>query len=140
MAVTTIVFGALLAALGLGGWAATGMQHPTALIPAGLGVVWGALGGLALKDSLRKHAMHLAAALGLLGLLGACFMLARKIPQLITEGRLTHPDGTDSSASFVANAVMAVLCAAFVGLCVRSFIDARRRRKAGAEAPAPATR
>jgi hypothetical protein len=38
---------------------------------------------------------------------------------------------------------MAVLCAAFVGLCVKSFLDARRRRKAGpvaAEAAQQSTR
>jgi len=139
--VITIVFGALLALLGLGGWAGTGMAHPTALIPAGVGVLLGLLGALALKDNLRKHAMHAAAAVGLLGLLGAAYMVVRKIPQLAAEGRLTHENGTDATFSFVANCVMAGLCGVFVGLCVKSFVDARiRRRKADAAAAETAAR
>ena len=136
---TSIVFGLLLAILGAWGFFGTGMQHPTALIPAGVGLVLVVLGAVAARgESVRKHAMHAAAAVGLLGFLGSAFMIARKVPQLVTEGRLTHPDGTSATDSFLANCTMAALCGVFVGLCVKSFIDARRRRrKAEAEAAGP---
>ena len=53
--------------LGLAGFYGTGATHYTALIPAGFGALFLVLGLLALKASLRKHAMHVAAMLGLLG-------------------------------------------------------------------------
>jgi hypothetical protein len=101
----TIVFGAVLVLLGLGGYFGSDTQSMTALIPAFFGVPLALLGLLALKDSLRKHAMHLAAMVGLLGFLGAAGSLINKL-----------------------QALMAIVCAVFVGLCVRSFIQARRSR------------
>jgi len=35
----------------------------------------------------------------------------------------------------MANCAMAALCGVFVALCVKSFIDVRRRRKAGEGSP-----
>ncbi|HBI43168.1 MAG TPA: hypothetical protein DDY78_09980 [Planctomycetales bacterium] len=135
MADTSIVFGILLAILGLYGFFTTGMVHFTALIPAGVGLVLAVLGAVGRKEALRKYAMHAAAAVGMLGFLGSAFMIVRKIPQLVTEGRLTHADGTSATDSFMANCAMAALCGVFVALCVKSFIDVRRRRKAGEGSP-----
>ena len=47
MANPSIVFGLLLAILGAWGFFGTGMQHPTALIPAGVGLVLIVLGAVA---------------------------------------------------------------------------------------------
>lgn len=138
MADSTVVFGLLLAILGAWGFFGTGMTHYTALIPAAVGVALVSLGVAARREGFRKHAMHAAAAVALLGFLGSAFMIARKVPQLVTEGRLTHADGSSATDSFLANCAMAALCGAFVGLCVKSFIDARRRRrKEEAEAAGP---
>ncbi len=118
-----ITFGGLLIALGFGGWFATGQESPTALIPAGFGLLLAALGLLARKENLRKHAMHGAAMVGLLGLLGSARGLMG-LPALL-GGTAERP------AAVISQTLMAVLCAVFVWLCVRSFIAVRRAREAG---------
>ncbi len=129
MAIPTIVCGLILTAIGSYGYLnatpnAEGKVSPTALIPAVIGVLILVCGALALKDGLRKHAMHFAAMLGVLGFLGG---FAPPIRQLATgkELNLTAP-------AAVAGLAMSLVCAAFVGLCVRSFIAARKARQAGA--------
>lgn len=135
MPVVSIVFGVLLVALGvwgrfggdLGLWEPLGFTAPenlsgTALIPAYMGAALVVLGLLALKESLLKHAMHLAAMIGVLGLLAAC-------GRLIATGNFKGVAGTSLT-------LMALLSALFVALCVNSFIQSRRRRRAAA-APAP---
>lgn len=123
MSSITIAFGVLLIALGLIGFVSTGSTHHTALIPAYAGLVLIVLGILARKDSFRKHAMHAAVMVGLLGFLGnltalpACFTL-------ITGGSIEHP------AAPIARGIKALSCAIYVGLCVRSFIQARKARLA----------
>src|SRR5215467_9296051 len=67
MANVTIGFGLVLAALGVGGYVATGRTSLTALIPLAFGLVLVVCGALARREALRKHAMHAAAVLGLLG-------------------------------------------------------------------------
>jgi hypothetical protein len=116
----TVVFGLLLIALGVGGYVGTGSEHPTALIPAGFGVVLALLGLLSLKNNLRKHAMHLAAMVGLLGAIGGAVTLI--LPVL--KGTPSDPVASGCKAA------MTVLCLVFVGLCVNSFVQARRRRAA----------
>jgi hypothetical protein len=116
MASTTIVFGLLLTALGLAGYFLTGTSV-TALIPAFFGVILLVLGLLARSDSIRKHAMHAAAAVALIGCLGALFSLFRA------------PLATRPALAVFSQAAMAVLTAAFVALCVRSFRAARRARR-----------
>jgi hypothetical protein len=119
--VLTILFGILLTALGLWGRFGTeqGAKSITALIPAFVGAPLIVLGLLALKESLLKHAMHAAAVVGLLGLLGAAGDVVRRL----------KGDGIGGASGFSVLAMLA-LCAAFVALCVNSFIQARRRRRA----------
>ena len=127
MAAITLVCGIVLIAIGVAGYFMQEAQppSPTALIPAGVGIVFLVLGLLAYKDNLRKHAMHLAAALGLVGFAAA---LARLLPKVF-RGELTL------SLATVCLALMAIICAVFVGLCVNSFIQARRRRSQGGPGP-----
>lgn len=127
----TLLFGALLIALGVGGYAAASAgvlgakASVTAMIPAFVGVVLAGLGGLALQNSIRKHAMHAAAAVGLLGCLAGAGRGLPGLPALV--------QGTsDKPLAVILTLSMAVLCGVFVGLCVKSFIDARRRRQAEA--------
>lgn len=129
MPVVAMLFGALLTALGLWGRFATdkGGASVTSLIPAFVGLPLIFLGLLALKESMLKHAMHAAAALGLIGFLAAG---ARLIVVLVKSGKVEGPGPTST-------AIMTGLCGVFVLLCVNSFLAARRRRKAHAEAGAP---
>ena len=66
--------------------------------------------------------MHAAAAVGTLGAVAA----ALRLIMVLATGRVP------STLGLVSLLGMLVLCGAFVALCVRSFIDARRRREAGA--------
>jgi hypothetical protein len=124
--IITVVFGVLLTGLGLWGRFGTegGQNSITSLIPAFVGVPLIGLGLLALKESLLKHAMHAAAALGLLGFLAAGGRLVGKLAS----------DGQVQGAAGVSTAVMTALCGVFVALCVNSFIQARRRRRAREQA------
>jgi hypothetical protein len=93
----------------------------TALIPTFFGIPLTALGLLARDERRLKLAMHLSTVLALLGLLGS----ARGIPgavALAAGGEVARP------AAAVVQAAMAVLCAAFLALAVKSFIDVRRDR------------
>jgi hypothetical protein len=120
---TTILIGAVLIALGLVGWFGSGGASVTALIPAFFGVVLLLLGVVARKEQYRKHAMHAAVIVGLLGFLGSARGLVQ-LPALIAGAEVARP------AAVIAQSIMAVLTGIFVALCVKSFIDARRNRAA----------
>jgi len=126
MARTAILFGILLvgvtlATIGVNG----GFKSPTVFIPAVFGALIALLGLVAMKESLRKHAMHAASAVGLLGGL-AC--LGMGVKQLAKIGTETQP----TASQFGSVWATAVLCLVFVFLCVQSFIRAKRERLAKA--------
>lgn len=129
MAVPTLITAILLIVVGVVGYAGqdpnpeTGKVSWTALIPAIVGGVLAICGLLAFNDKLRKHAMHFAAIVGLVGFLGGFMPLQR---QFKNTGTI---DVTKPSA--VSGILMILICAVFVGMCVNSFIQARRARKAG---------
>jgi hypothetical protein len=125
--IVSIVFGGALIALGVWGYTATDAKSVTALIPAFVGGALALLGLLALlKEGLLKHVMHAAAMIGLLGALAAA---GRFVPKVVKDGLDTNDPATISTGG------MTLLCAAFVGLCVNSFIQARRRRQAAGTRP-----
>jgi fluoride ion exporter CrcB/FEX len=121
LATTTIGFGIVLIVLGLGGYFGTDRVSPTALIPAAFGLLLAIFGALARDEKRRKMAMHIAVTVGLLGFLGTVSGLV-KLPALLSGGVVERP------AAVVSKSIMAVLMAVYVGMCVKSFIDARRRR------------
>ena len=118
MAITTIYCGVLLIIIGAAGYLygmSIGHASPTALIPAAFGILLAVLGFLArAKDDLRKHIMHAAVIIGLIGFLASLGSLFRNgIPTSLGAGPLSQ-------------IAMARVCLVFVVLCVKSFIDARR--------------
>lgn len=123
MAKLTLVFAVVLIALGLIGYIGTGSVHPTALIPAALGVLLGIFGTLAISpnESRRKLFMHINVTLGLLGFLGTIMGLIQWF-QMLGGAAVKNPPATESKAA------MALICLIYVALCVRSFIAARRAR------------
>lgn len=125
MARTTIVFGLVLIALGIAGYIGTAAVSITALIPVIFGAALAILGWLALNERYRKHAIHVAAAMAIVGFLGA-------VPGLIGLWDLISGAEVQRPAAVVSQSVMAVVMGFFVGLCVKSFIDARRARITGA--------
>lgn len=124
MAGVTMLIGGALVLLGVASYGMTEAKSVTALIPAFFGLPIALLGYLSRNDNLRKHVMHAAALLGLLGLLGSALMGLRGLPGLLA-GTAERPVAT------VTQLLMAGLCGLFVGLCVNSFVQARRARKQG---------
>lgn len=119
MAGTTIFTGLLLTLIGAVGYFASDADNPvTALIPAFVGVPILLLGLAATKEACRKHAMHFAVMLSLLGFLAAGGRLA----MVLVKG-----GGTTLGLSSLA--AMAVVCLVFTALCVKSFIDVRKARE-----------
>ena|SRR5215213_10049094 len=117
---TSITCGTLLIIIGILGYIAGVLnQTPsfTALIPAVFGLVLFLLGVFARKnEGLRKHLMHAAVLVALLGFIATAGRLISKM------GELSY------SAAVVAQVSMALVCLLFVILAVKSFVDARRNR------------
>jgi hypothetical protein len=125
----TILFGFALMALGAIGYLRT--DALTSLIPGYFGIPLCLFGFIGLwSDRFRMHVMHGAVLVSLIGFLVAVGRLAITVPAAISGGGFVHP-----TAAW-AVLLMALLCGAHVGLCVKSFIDARRRRKQAASTSA----
>jgi hypothetical protein len=120
MAKVTLVFAGLLMALGLAGYLGTGSQHPTALIPLWIGLLLGIFGVLAISpsESRRKIFMHINVTIGTLGLLAT-------IAEIIRTVLSSKPLDRIAMASKLS---LGILLLAYVLVCVRSFIAARRER------------
>ena len=115
---TSIACGTLLILIGILGYingVMTGHASVTALIPAMFGIVLLLLGVFARKsEGMRKHLMHAAVIVALLGFIATAGRLVSKM------GELTY------SAAVVSQVSMALVCLLFVILGVKSFADARR--------------
>ena len=125
MPIVTIVTGGLLSLLGILGYVFSDSRSLTALIPLAFGMPLELCGALALKPEFRKHAMHGASVVALLGTLGAA-PGAVKYLRMLTGGL----DGSRPLAAQV-QAAMFVISLLFLILCIRSFTAARARRQAG---------
>jgi hypothetical protein len=136
-----LIFGALLVTVGLVGYlgadapagsaadavtttGAEGAVSPasakTALIPALVGMALVLCGTIGLMPDARKHAMHVAAGVALLGFLAAAGRIG------MTIGKLMQGDISRASYFLIG---MALLCGAYVFLSVQSFRNARRERE-----------
>jgi hypothetical protein len=120
----TIGFGAVLCAIGLFGYfgSASESPSPTALIPCGFGVALIVCGFIGRQAGARKHAMHAAAAISLIGFLAAA---GRGVPKL---GMLVSDIPLSEKRPVRLIMLMAIVCLAHVIVCIGSFIAARRRR------------
>ena len=120
MTLTAVYCGGLLIIIGIVGYVyGLGIGHAslTALIPSAFGVVLAVLGIVGrLKEGMRKHLMHIAVLLALLGF-------------LLPTGRMLSSYNTLTfSAAVIAQTAMALTCLVFVVLSVRSFVEASRTR------------
>jgi len=113
--------GGLLVLLGLAGYVASGAESLTALIPAAIGAVLAGLGLGARRESLRKHLMHAAAAVALLGVLGTASGVF-KAASLAFGATLERPLAVASQTA------TAIICAWFLIAAIRSFVAARKAR------------
>jgi uncharacterized membrane protein len=125
LAKLTLVFAVLLVALGLIGYLGTGSVHPTALIPAWIGLALGIFGFLAISPSegRRKLFMHVNVTIALLGFLGSAAEAVRGYVHAKSAG--LEPD----RIALASKITLAGLLLFYIILCVRSFIAARRSGK-----------
>jgi hypothetical protein len=115
---TAIISGVILILIGVAGYVngyTTGHASVTALIPAFFGAALAVLGAIGRQnEGLRKHLMHGAVVIALLGF-------------ILTAGRLVSKLGELTMTPAVLSQVaMAVVCLIFVILSIKSFRDARR--------------
>lgn len=122
MPATAILCGVVLIILGIVGYVIAVMNDNasfTALIPAVFGIVLAGLGAISqAKENLRKHMMHVAVIIALLGFIATAGRLISRLSQLT------------ASAAVISQAIMAVVCLILVVLAIRSFAAARRNREA----------
>jgi hypothetical protein len=118
LANTTLGIAAALIVIGVVGYIATERQSVTALIPAFLGLMFLVFVWFARSEAYRKHGMHAVAVVALLGLLG-------------TIGGLLRLLGGTTTPAAISQGLTALLTGTLLALCVKSFIDARRRRAQG---------
>jgi len=114
----TFVIGDLLIVLGLVAYFGTGRASVTALIPAFIGSVLVLLAAIAaLKPGARRHAMHVAVAVSLLGIVGS---LMRPVRMMLAEAPL------ELTTPVLVQLATAIILAVHVALGVRSFTLARQ--------------
>jgi len=114
---TTRLFGLLLIVFGIATYVVTERTSITALIPAFFGAVLVICALIARNEALRKHAMHAAVAVGLIGAIAS---LARGVPAAIA--------GDASRPAVISQLAMGVMLLVYVALGVQSFIAARKAR------------
>ena len=130
MPTLSFMFGVILCALGLVAYfnpAPLGVGkdglpatpgHPTSLSPVAIGAILLIAGIVSMaKPGARKHAMHLAAAASLLGTVGGL------IPVVLRKFDFAE-------VAVKVGLGMSVFSAIFLAMCVNSFIQARKARKA----------
>jgi hypothetical protein len=115
----TATLALVLIALGVGLYVGTDRESVTALIPAFFGVAFGLCAILASTPVRRRHALHVAALLALLGAGGG----ARGIPDVVT---LLGGGSVERPAAAWGQLAMMLLCLLFLGFAIRSFVVARR--------------
>lgn len=118
MPATTRAVGIILIIVGVVAFVAAGADSPTALIPAALGLVLLALGYVGNRENARRHAMHAAMLVALLGIAGTAMNLG-DMPQLF-NGEAERP------LAIIASLVTAVVLLVYLVLGIRSFIAARQ--------------
>jgi hypothetical protein len=116
----TLSLGILLIILGAASYLGTGQESVTALIPSFFGILFVLFGWLGKKESLRKHMMHAAAGLALLGIFGTIGAVPGLI-EIIGGGEVERPLAT------IARSAMFIMCVGFLIRAVQSFIAARKK-------------
>lgn len=124
MARVGIIFGLLLCGLTVVALVGTPVKSPTQFIPMMLGIPVLFSGVVALNPHRRKHAMHAASTVALLGAVAGG---ARAAYCLLALARGADVNGD----AFKVVVAMSLICAVFVVICVISFIQARQRKMAG---------
>jgi hypothetical protein len=120
----TVRVGLLLVIFGAVSYVTSGGVSLTAFIPSIIGAVLVLCGAVAVRSpGWRPHAMHVAALVALVGVMGTASALLQVPAMLAGEGVGRRP-------AVVARASMAVILLVYLGFSIRSFAQARLMRKA----------
>ena len=111
----TLIFGALLGALGVGAYATSEHKHVTTLIPAFIGLPLLLIGAVGGPDEGNKEPAAVASAFSLLGLLVSLQGLF--LPQLF-HSTAEHPEEYPRRRAVQAGT--ATLCGAYLGAAAKS--------------------
>ncbi len=102
----------------------TPIKSPTQFIPMMLGIPVLFCGVVALNPHRRRHAMHVASAIGLLGAVAGAARAMYCLLELAGGNEIDR-------YGFKVIVAMSGICTIFVVICVVSFIQTRRRKAAG---------
>ena len=128
MPALTLILGLVLIGLGAGSYfgVEADSRSVTALIPAFFGAPIALLGAVALAMAgARKHAMHAAAVIALLGLIGAGMQGLPKLGTLISDY-----DSLERPLATLMQNLMALVCLVLVVGAVLSFVKVRKQKAA----------
>lgn len=121
MTIQTFTFSALLIILGLVGYFTTGRISIFALIPALFGILVLICGLFALSHKFNKVFMHIAVALAFIGFCGTAIGLFNVFKMLMGV-----PIALPQEA--IAKSVMSLLSLVYVIICLRWFLNNRRKK------------
>ncbi|HEY2785446.1 MAG TPA: hypothetical protein VGJ05_10775 [Fimbriiglobus sp.] len=131
MPLKTLVIATLMIVVGVYGYTSQdpnkGPVSPTAAIPALFGVIFAVCAVLAFSPSRRKLAMHAVAVLALLGAVGSLYPVVKTL----VKGN----DLVLNSPKTLTSLGSSLLCLILLVFCVRSFIAAKKARRALASNP-----
>lgn len=116
----TILFALDLIITGIVGFVVTGKEHFTALIPSFIGTLLLVLGILAFSPKLRKHVMHGAATVAVIGFIATAGALG-DLPKFLSGDLSELPKPAASISKLITNLLMVH----FIVICVISFIEVR---------------
>jgi len=108
--------GLALMVLGVGGYVATGMTSPTALIPAAFGLVISMLGFYGRHTETRRTAMHLALGIAFAGVLGSMSGVVALLKWLSAQD-------APLAGAVVSRSVMAVILIGYLAVGVRDLAN-----------------
>ncbi len=129
-------FAALLCFIGLFGYFGSRFEQPSmlALVSLLFGFALAVCAVIARRAAARKHAMHVAAMIGLIGFFVAGWLGISNLATAISD----DPATDNRPVRMVL--LMALICLVYVLLCIWSFIAARLRRTPGANTTATSLR
>lgn len=116
----TFIAGGVLVAVGVIAYIASGAVSLTALIPSGLGVLLLVAAAIARNPKLRRHSMHVAMLVALVGIIATLTNTLRLGE--VFAGTAERP------WAVIASALTCLTLLVYLGFGIASFVQARRSR------------
>ena len=118
----TIIFALALIVLGVASYIVTDAVSITALIPSFMGIVILICGLLATSENIKKHVMHTAVLVTLVGGVFAAIKGVPGIKAMLMGIEIARP------AAAIEQGVMVVLCFIYLVMSIRWFLGNRKKK------------